>query len=740
MIDYVLYGDLQNKTITPKEDCNATILVVDDEPRMCDSLKGLLELNGYQCVTASGGGKAIRCLQQRPFDLVLLDLKMPQIDGHQVLQYIKEHHPHTNVIVLTGAAALDDAIRVLQQGAHDLLRKPYATAELLHSIENSMRKQQLERENLLMQKRLASSEQRYRFFVDSSPDIIYMLDKNGCFRFVNDRIVGLLGYSKEELIGEHYSKIIFQEDIEKADFAFDINRTEQDFTHQIELRVVRKSDGAPASPYGSRPITVELNSMGIHEEMHPNPGGGFAGSFGVIRDISERKRAEETINYQLYHDVLTSLPNRALFWDRLETALSRAKRSGQLLAVMVLDLDGFKIINDSLGHITGDKLLQAVAQRLRRCLRQSDTLARVGGDEFNLLLPEIGCREDAARTAAKMIETMKAPFLLEGNEIFIGLSIGIALYSDDGENMETLVKNADMAMYHIKGRGKNGYEFFSGSMMSRVSRHFSLESGLRKALSENQFVLQYQPQIDIGSGEIAGVESLIRWRHPQEGLIPPGDFIPLAEETGLITDIGEWVLRSACADHRRWRRAGINGVRISVNVCAAQLYRADFVETVLGILHENRMPGELLELEITENALMRDIEHVVQKLRQLTYFGVRIAVDDFGTGYSSLGYLQALPLTTLKLDRAFVNRIESLHEQHSIITAVVAMGKGLGLNVIAEGVETEVQLEYLRSIGCPQAQGFLLGSPVFADGIMKEFPAADGMSQCLPGYGGFRVA
>lgn len=714
--------DTRHKTNTDLQEAiaKARLLVVDDEPHMCRSLKELLDMHGFNCQIADGGEEAILKVQQERFDLILLDLNMPGVDGHQVMEYVKEYHLLTDVIVVSGETTFDEAAWALHQGAHDFIRKPYAAEEILHSVKKCLRKRHLEQENLRINRALGESERRHRFFVNNSPDIIYMLNKRGCFSFVNDRASQLLGYSKKELLGMHYSEVVFPDDIDRARLAFDAHRTGRHAVQNVEFRLVRKPDGdGQGTAYGSRLLTVELNAMGVYETTEVYPGKRFVGTYGVIRDISERKRAEEIINHQLYHDVLTSLPNRALFWDRLEVALCRAKRNRHMLAVMFLDLDGFKVVNDSLGHLTGDELLQAVAMRLRSCMREGDTLARAGGDEFNLLLPEIHGRENVAAIAEKLIEALKCPITLGGHDICVGLSVGIALYPDDGGNMEALIRHADMAMYHIKARGKNGYEFFSDNMLCRVSKHFSIESGLRRALEDDQFTLLYQPQYAADSGEIIGVEALIRWKHPHEGMISPADFIPLAEETGLISDIGDWVLRTACAEYGRWRQAGMPNIRMAVNLSAAQLYRSDFVENVLAILQESGMPGECLELEITENMLMQDMEHMVLKLQQLASHGVRVSVDDFGTGYSSLGYLQTLPLHTLKMDRSFVSHIETVDQRHSIVTAIVTMAKELGLNIIAEGVETEVQLEYLRSIGCPEVQGFLFARPMSSDHIQQ---------------------
>lgn len=700
------------------------ILIVDDEPRLCQSLKELLELNGYHCTAATAGDAAIRSLDEQRFDLLLLDIRMPDIDGHQVMDHIKLQRLSVDVIVVSGETTFDEATWALQHGAHDFLRKPYVSEELLRSIENVLNKRRLEVENRSIQNKLRDSEQRHRYFVDNSPDIIYMLDREGRFSFVNEKATSLLGYTREELIGKHYSDVVFQDDLDKVQFTFPEHRTGKRAAQDVELRLVRKNGRLAATSSGSNTITVELNAMGVYSGQEIDKENDFLGTYGVIRDISERKAAEEIINYQLYHDLLTKLPNRVLFKDRLEIALSHAKRSGKMLAVMYLDLDGFKIINDSLGHLAGDELLQAVATRIHKCLRESDTLARVGGDEFNLLLPEITRREDAAKIARKIIENLRAPFVLDGQELFISVSIGIALHPDDGQDMDSLIRNADVAMYHIKGRGKNGFEFFNQEMVAKVCP-FTLESGLRRALDENQFSLLYQPQQDIASGEIVGMEALLRWRHPQQGLLAPSQFIPLAEETGVITDIGEWVMRAACRELARWREAGLTSMKMAINLSAVQLYRSDFVETVLEVLEKFRIPGNRLELEITENVLMQDMEHVVRKLDILASHGIGIAVDDFGTGYSSLGYLQSLPLSMLKVDRSFVQDIQSPKENNSIISAIVAMATGLGLNLTAEGVETDIQLEYLRSVGCPLAQGFLISPPLTSSQTMEHFSLND---------------
>ena len=436
--------------------------------------------------------------------------------------------------------------------------------------------------------------------------------------------------------------------------------------------------------------------------------------------MTERKIAEETINFQAYHDLLTKLPNRALLRDRLNLAINQAKREDEKLAVMFLDLDRFKNINDSLGHLIGDELLQQVSIRLKECIRAGDTLARFGGDEFTLMLPKLkDSYDDSRKLAEKITATLKQPFYVDGHQLYVSASIGVALYPQDGTNMENLIKHADVAMYHVKGLGKNGYQFYSTEMNAPYIKKLSLDTGIHKALENNEFNLVYQPQINIRTGEIVGVETLLRWNHPEHGTISPAEFIPFAEESGLIIDIGHWVLRTACAELSRWRIAGLPEIRMAINISARQLMEENIVKDILDVVKDYDIPGHCLELEITENAIMDDMDSVIRKLRELSIHGINIAIDDFGTGYSSLSYLHKLPIQTLKIDRTFLKESRINKGDNTIINTIVAMAKGLNLNVIAEGVETQTQLDYLREIECTEAQGYLFGKPLPSDVISQ---------------------
>jgi diguanylate cyclase (GGDEF)-like protein/PAS domain S-box-containing protein len=690
----------------------ARILVVDDEVRMRESVRDLLKAYGHASIIAANGQVALEILHGNPIELILLDLNMPEISGLEFLELLKTDFPEIDVVIVSGEATFSNATEALRNGVSDFLRKPYNPVELLGIIENVLKKRSLEREFKQVHQKLEASEYRYRFIVDNSPDIIYMLDEAGYFCFVNDRISQLLDYKQDDLIGHHYSEVVHEDDVEKAKYAFAERRTGDRASRNVEFRLRCKDNSQPSRYFESRSVSVELNSMGIYRDA----GGGeqrcYVGTYGVARDISERKRAEEIINFQLYHDLLTQLPNRALLRDRLGLAISQAKRNGNQLALMYLDMDRFKVINDSLGHVAGDQLLQTVANRLRNCLRDSDTLARVGGDEFNLLVPEVTGRVDAIRLVEKVLANLKAPIFIDGVEVFVSFSIGIALFPDNGETMDALIKHADIAMYHVKRRGKDGYEFFANEMKGSADQHLSLDTGLRRAIDEGQLQVYFQPQINLQSGKVSGMEALLRWKHPEVGNISPTEFIPVAEESGLINEIGLWVLDAGCAELSKWRKAGHDQVKLAVNVSSKQLAQADFEQQVFHVLTRHGVPGSALELEITENVLIQDMDQVVHKLRQLHAEGICIAVDDFGIGYSSLGYLQSLPLSTLKIDRSFVSGIRATSSRNSIVTAIIAMAKELGLDIIAEGVETEIQHQQLKRLGCPNAQGFLFSRPM----------------------------
>jgi diguanylate cyclase (GGDEF)-like protein/PAS domain S-box-containing protein len=456
--------------------------------------------------------------------------------------------------------------------------------------------------------------------------------------------------------------------------------------------------------------TISVSGRPIFDEQ-----GEFQGYRGTGRDITEQKQVEEKIRHMAHHDALTQLPNRTLLYDRIGQAIAQAQRNDEVLALLFIDLDRFKTVNDSLGHPVGDRLLQAVAGRLVACTRSSDTIARIGGDEFVVLLGDLDRPEAARHVAQKILDSLSEPATIDGHELKVTPSVGICAYPHDGEDVGTLMRNADTAMYHAKQMGRNNYQFFTQAMNDAAQQRLVLENDLRYAVERGEFILHYQPQLDLKTDVIVGFEALVRWRHPQRGMVPPSEFIPAAEETGLIGPIGEWVLHEACSQARVWQKAGATQLQVAVNCSAQQFQREGFVETVGRILRETGMPALRLELEITESVIIHHSEEVNARFQALGDMGVRISIDDFGTGYSSLSYLKRLAIHQLKIDQSFVRDISSDPDDAAIVSAIIAIAHSLDLDVVAEGVETSEQLAYLRSLGCDTAQGYLFSRPLPAE-------------------------
>jgi len=691
------------------------ILVIDDNINLLHSTRALIEANGYPCLIADGGDPGLSILLSTAIDILLLDLSMPEVDGYEVLDAIREKEIATDVIVVSGEATFENATRVFREGAIDFINKPYTTNDLIQALDRVVYKRLLKINLSRLQTQLADSEKRYRFIVSNSPDIIYMVDHRGFFTFVNDRIADLLGIKPDDLVGEHFSALVHDDDVMLAEHVFNERRTGDRASRNVEFRLKCLIDDVDSKPFETNSIVIEMTSMGIYQTRED--GTPFLGTYGVARDISERKKAQEMIHFQAYHDLLTRLPNRELLLDRMHLSISQATRNNTKLAVMFLDMDGFKFINDTLGHMVGDKLLQRVAHRLDQTLRDSDTISRIGGDEFSILLPELNDKQQAGLIAQKILDTFNQPIVLDKHEIVISFSIGISIFPDDADSTDQLIKNADMAMYHIKGRGKNGFEFFSDNMQSIYQYRHNIEQEIRKGLDAHQFEAFYQPQYDVIDDRVCGFEALIRWRHPEKGLINPDDFIPIAEEIGLIGEIGRFMLNQVCLQLRHWLDNGIAPVKIAVNVSTYQLAERDFDIIVCELIKKHRIPPNLLMIEITESALVSEMEQVIPRLQHLGKCGVNICIDDFGVGYSSLSYLQSLPIDTLKVDRSFLECTTQSANKVCIINAIVAMAKELDLKVIIEGVENQKQLEYVRRLGCRVVQGFMFGRPVPLDEI-----------------------
>ena len=469
-------------------------------------------------------------------------------------------------------------------------------------------------------------------------------------------------------------------------------------------------------------IAIEDSTAPIH-----NWDGQLTGVVIVFHDVSAAKAMAKKMEHSAQHDYLTNLPNRLLLNDRIAQAITLANRHHTQLAVLYLDLDNFKHINDSLGHAAGDKLLQSVTKRLKECVRDSDTVSRQGGDEFVILLAETKSSEDAALSAQKILNHLQAQHKVAKSQLHITTSIGISVYPADGLDADKLLKNADTAMYYAKEKGRNNYQFFTTNMNSRAVERLIIESNLRQALEKQQFNLLYQPKVNLNTGQITGAEALLRWQHDEWGEVVPNIFVPVAEDTGLIVPIGRWVLRQACVQAKVWQDAGLQSITIAVNISAKEFLQKDFVEGVRAVLVETRLAAKFLELEITESVLMRDAECSQTILQQLKIMGIKLAVDDFGTGFSSLSYLQRFPIDVLKIDQSFVQKIESAKDDGIIVSAIISMGNSLKLKVVAEGVETQSQLVFLKARRCEEGQGYFFSHPLtaekFAASLLKVSPS-----------------
>jgi diguanylate cyclase (GGDEF)-like protein/PAS domain S-box-containing protein len=665
---------------------------------MLNSLSELLKLHGFQVDISLGGREATRKLASNRYDLLLTDMKMPCMSGIELLQWINNNSIDVLSIVISGTTSFPDISQALRCGAYDYIKKPYEADELIATVNNALQKKQLENSHKAIQEQLSRSEKLHRFIVNNSPDVIFILDQQQRFSFINAKMAGTLGYGHQELIGEPISKIFDDEDLEKGNY----------FVSQANLH----NGNHLTTEICLKPKTAERSKRHFEFSLWPIDNSATNQkycTYGTAREITERVEAEAFINFQAYHDLLTRLPNRSLFKDRLSVAITQAQRNKRELAVMFIDLDRFKIINDSLGHTMGDRLLQVVSQRLQQCIRKGDTLSRFGGDEFTLLLPDISSQDDAIMVAEKILEQIKQPFQLGEHEVYIGASIGIAPYPDAGTDMDALIKHADIAMYRVKKSGKDGYRIFSNELTNPNNDRLLMEHDLRRAIDSQQFEVCYQPQVNTHNKKVCGVEVLVRWMHPTMGRIPPSEFIPIAEDSQLIVELDKLTLRKACEEMRQYQLGGMPNLKMSMNLSPVMVEKPDFVENTLAILHETGFPNHLLELEITENLLMNDRPEIIEKLLRLSATGIRLAIDDFGTGYSSLSYLQKFPVNTLKIDRSFINNIKDGNEDSFIVNAIIAMGKGLKMSIVAEGVETREQYNYLEQLGCEVVQGYLFG-------------------------------
>jgi diguanylate cyclase (GGDEF)-like protein len=705
------------------------ILIADDDPTMRAFLRESLEAEGFAIIEAVDGAQAVSAFTNQKPELILLDVSMPEMDGFEACAAIRRlpGGDMTPILMLTGLDDYESVSKAYEAGATDFSVKPINVLVLIHRVRYMLRASRTLAKMLQSEERLAKAQ----------------------------RLARLGNWEWDLISGElHWSEEMYH--------LFGIDPGNWEPSRDKQLERVHPADKETVSravvealrnvrPYSLdfRIILPDGTERSVHEEAEVIFGKDRTAvrMLGATQDISERKEVEGQIRLLAYYDGLTHLPNRRLFMEKLDLALENARRREGSLAVLFLDLDRFKQINDTLGHGAGDRLLQGVAERLRKCLRSSDAVARgdavsatddvarLGGDEFIVSITNVTRGEDAARVARRLQESLEQPFKLDENEVFVTASIGISLFPQDGTDLETLLKNADAAMYHAKDAGRSNYQFYSKSMNAAALQKLTLENKLRRALEREEFQLYFQPQIDVRSWSIIGAEALIRWRHPDLGLVMPVDFIGLAEETGLIMPIGEWVLRTACAQAKAWQDAGHGPLVMAVNISGRQFRGKNLVQTIGQAIGGFGLDPRRVELEITESVLMRSVDETVNTLKALRAMGPRIAVDDFGTGYSSLSYLRRFPVDTLKLDQSFIQDCVKDRGTAAIVAGVIDMAHGLGLEVIAEGVETAEQRTLLFQDGCHIMQGYLFGRPVPA-AEFEQLLVTKNKGQTLPAQTG----
>lgn len=714
------------------EPCHPRILIVDDNPVNLGVVVDHLEEAGYEVLVALGGAEALDRVAFADPDLVLLDVMMPDMSGFDVCRALQDDPQYRDipVIFMTALADVEDKVTAFKAGGVDFVSKPFQIEELLARVQThlALRKarSELEERSRALQaevearrsaeRLLRESEIKHRRLFQSAGDAILVIDceREAVIDF-NEKcaeLLGLQGARNEELpVG-------------------DLECFTERLSAQEVLAALREERQMKWPEWSWRRSDGET----IHAEVIGNTyeAAGRLLAQCTLRDIRVRKEAEARVRYLALHDALTGLPNRTMLMDRLQQAIGQARDNDDQVGLLLLDLDHFKHINDSLGHFIGDELLEQVARRLRAVLCEGDIAARLGGDEFVVVGAGLHSSKEAEQLAKRISEALMEPFTVQGRHLHAGASIGISLYPGDGDTPAALLQAADTAMYQAKKRGRGNYRLFSADLSMAADRWHTLSNDLHGACERNEFVLHYQPQVSVETGAVIGLETLLRWHHPVQGLIAPGLFIPLLEEHGKMVEVGRWVLKQACLQNAAWQAQGYPPVRIGVNLSAQQFYRGDIVRTVDEALRESGLAPEWLELELTESLTLDDTEGTLRIMRELKALGVKLSLDDFGTGWSALGYLSRFPLDRIKIDRSFVRDLINDSSTAAIVKSILDLARQLNLDCVAEGVETAAQLEHLRQNRCPGIQGFY-----FSQGIeMQNVPAilqASGLA--LPALG-----
>jgi diguanylate cyclase (GGDEF)-like protein/PAS domain S-box-containing protein len=671
----------------------STILIIDDDQNLRKTLADILQVKGYAVLAARNGTDGLGALRDNKVDLTLIDLDLPDISGLDLLSRIRAEYPSTSAIVLTGNATLESAREATRRGAFSYLVKPYEIEQLMLQIDRAI-------EKLRMDEALRESEAKFRGLLESAPDGMLIVNERQEIVMVNKQFEILFGYDRGEVVGRQLAMLIPARFIRHREHHDEYlrNPNKRHMGQGRDLVALRK-DGSEF------PVEISLSPLDTPEGVIVS---------AAIRDVTERKRYEAQLEYQANYDELTGLSNRNLLLDRLKQALPYAERHGREVAVLFINLDHFKFVNDSLGHNVGDGLLKVVAERLATCVRPDDTVARQGGDDFIIVLADLATGQDSVLVAQKIQNAVSQPLDLEGHDLKVSCSIGISIHPKDGKDIQTLLKNAELAMFRAKEHGRGIFQFFTDELHDRVVGRMTMERSLRRALKNDELSLHYQPQLELATGRVIGVEALLRWQSPDVGSVSPATFIPLAEETGLIIPIGEWVLATACRQNRLWQDAGFAPLVMAVNLSPRQFGDPGLIHTIAGVIRDSGIKSHYLELEITEGMVMRDVETSMAMLSDLKRLGAQLAMDDFGTGYSSLSHLKRFPFDKLKMDISFVREVTYDPGSAAIAKTIIAMAHNLELKVIAEGVETEGQLNFLRTHRCDEMQGFYFSRPLSA--------------------------
>jgi predicted signal transduction protein with EAL and GGDEF domain/DNA-binding response OmpR family regulator len=720
----------------------STVLVVDDDAGGRRLTRATLSKAGFKVVEAADGQQALDVMRVQMPDLVLMDVSMPVMDGFTACAELRRlpGGSRVPVVMMTGLDDVQSIEHAFEVGATDFITKPINWAILPHRVRYMLRAS-VAIHRLNQSQRRLSNAQRIGEMGDWEWDV-----------------------QQDRLVSSEQALRIFGHDTNKGALnlaAFLATVHTQD-TERLQLACERAVYSGDAFAIDHRIVLQDGSVRYVHQQVEVierDAGGQALQLAGAVHDVTSRKAAEEQIRQLAYFDSLTGLPNRALFVEQVQKAIARADRQAEQLAIMFIDLDHFKRVNDTLGHSAGDELLRQVSQRLAGLVRNADSvtrgevptdtefanltgeiadpvepsdvhsIARLGGDEFIVLLTDVRRIEDAALVAMRLVEALAEPVVIEGTEIFVGGSAGVAIYPDDGRDINTLLMNADTAMYRAKASCRGGVQFYDRSMNAQAMERLKMETRLRRALERDEFVLHFQPRVNVASGRIVGAEALIRWQDPEHGLLLPGEFIPLIEDLGLVIPIGEWVLKAASKQIAAWRAAGVRCVPVAVNLASTHLRERGLPPLVKGLLNDHGLPLGSLEIEVTESILLTDPETSLQIAQELSDMDVPLSIDDFGTGYSSMSYLKRLPIASLKIDRSFVRDLETDPDDEAIVTAIIALAHSLKLKVVAEGVETNAQLAFLRSRRCDEYQGWLTSKAVDADAFTKlvaEHDEADG--------------